>query len=526
MYFLWFLFIFSYLFGDISSRKGSYYQNYEETSSKNSNTRLDLDLDAAIRRFSKAITFETVSMDPGVSNVTELTKFKKHLEASYPLIHSTPWIERTIVGSLSIVYTIKSLNHDKNDFTKKPWILQSHQDVAPVFDLHKWDAPPFSGQVLYDPKTNKRNIKFTIDDANNEKYYVYGRGTADAKHIVMSIMEAVEYMIGKGLRPIHKTLILSFGHDEEVGGFYGARKVAHLIVNTYPYPPNGGKPIDFILDEGFTIVKDVLPQNKKMALVSVSEKYVMDVNMSVVTPGGHSSLPTKENAISILSNAVVNIDTNQFASYLAKPGTPDAELLRRIAYLFPQPYRLYMEHATLYRDKLINMTWDNDLINALTRTTEAVTLFNGGIKYNVIPNYAESNVNYRVHPLQEPEEVLEYAAHTINDPRVNIQLDTMSPRSPISDYDTDAFRIIESTIHDMFNETIVVPTILVGGTDSKHFANIVDNAYRFSPLTIVMDDMSRIHGINERISVADFYNCVKYYFNLIEKVSGFKMVSN
>ncbi|CAK9305062.1 unnamed protein product [Gordionus sp. m RMFG-2023] len=96
----------------------------------------------------------------------------------------------------------------------------------------------------------------------------------------------------------------------------------------------------------------------------------------------------------------------------------------------------------------------------------------------------------------------------------------MSPRSPISDYDNVAFRKIEEIIEDYFNRTIVIPAIFIGDTDSKHFSRIVDNVYQFSPLKINMDDdISRVHGINERTSVVHFYNCVKFYYNLIDFVS-------
>ncbi|XP_065323193.1 N-fatty-acyl-amino acid synthase/hydrolase PM20D1.2-like [Gordionus sp. m RMFG-2023] len=248
----------------------------------------------------------------------------------------------------------------------------------------------------------------------------------------------------------------------------------------------------------------------------------MNVNISVATAGDHSSVPTKENAITILSKALVNIDSNKFASFFAHPGTPDVETLKRVAYLFPHPYSEMMENVALHRNTLENMIKHNEMIDALTRTTAAGTLFKGGLKYNVVPNYAEANLNLRVHPLQDPEEVLKYVDQIINDQRVKVDLNNMAPRSPISDYDTDAFRIIEWIILKMFNNTVVVPAILAAGTDSKHFSRIVDNVYRFSPLKMNMDDIPRVHGVNERTSVADFYNCVLFYYNMIGKISGFK----
>ncbi|CAK9303784.1 unnamed protein product [Gordionus sp. m RMFG-2023] len=290
----------------------------------------------------------------------------------------------------------------------------------------------------------------------------------------------------------------------------GARKIALLLGNTYSYPHKGGKPIGKILFVAYLIeTEDVAP-------VCVSEKYVMNVNISVEAIGGHSSLSGKENAISILSSAVTKVRSKEFPSFLGHPGTPDFETLKRIAHLYPQPYKIYLENVALFRNNLS--------LKSFTKTSAVVTSFIGGIKSNVILSYAEATINHRVHPMQDPIDSLEFDGQIIDDSRVKIIPDEVPIHSPISDYDTNAFKMIEATILGIFNETIVVPAIFMGSTDSKHFSGIVDNIYRFSPLTVTVDDISRVHGVNERISVADYHNCIKFYYNLIEQVSGFVKV--
>ncbi|CAK9303783.1 unnamed protein product [Gordionus sp. m RMFG-2023] len=204
------LLIASFLLCSISNGQNFFGKKDEENSAK----PLEIELDAAIKKFSKAITFERVSIKWGEANVAELLKFRKFLESAYPLIHSTPWIERQMVSNLSLVYTIMPLIEDDDEFTNKPWILQAHQDIVPPTESHRWNVTPFSGQIvykpknlyeiLYDPKTKNCSKKFSADDPDNKDYYVYGRGTADSKYIIMLIMEAIEHIIGQGLRPYAK----------------------------------------------------------------------------------------------------------------------------------------------------------------------------------------------------------------------------------------------------------------------------------------------------------------------------------
>ena len=86
----------------------------------------------------------------------------------------------------------------------------------------------------------------------------------------------------------------------------------------------------------------------------------------------------------------------------------------------------------------------------------------------------------------------------------------------MSPTDSYGFKTIQKTIGETFGDIIVSPTLVVAGTDSKHFKNVSDNIYRFLPIHINPENIKSFHGINERISVNDFENSVRFYVHLIQ----------
>ena len=66
----------------------------------------------------------------------------------------------------------------------------------------------------------------------------------------------------------------------------------------------------------------------------------------------------------------------------------------------------------------------------------------------------------------------------------------------------------------------VSPSLVLGGTDSKHYAQIADDAYRFNPVRFEEDDRTRVHGIDERIGVDTYEKVPPFYVALIRNVAG------
>lgn len=81
--------------------------------------------------------------------------------------------------------------------------------------------------------------------------------------------------------------------------------------------------------------------------------------------------------------------------------------------------------------------------------------------------------------------------------------------------DTASFKAIQRAIGELFPGTIVSPSLVVGATDSRHYAALSGDIYRFLPICAGIEDIPRAHGTNERISIDDFEKIVRFYRQLI-----------
>ena len=82
---------------------------------------------------------------------------------------------------------------------------------------------------------------------------------------------------------------------------------------------------------------------------------------------------------------------------------------------------------------------------------------------------------------------------------------------------TDVVAFLERTVRELFPGTIVVPGLMVGGTDSRHFEGLCDHIYKFSPVRAKAEDLPRFHGTNERISTAILAELIRFYHRLLSQ---------
>jgi len=156
------------------------------------------------------------------------------------------------------------------------------------------------------------------------------------------------------------------------------------------------------------------------------------------------------------------------------------------------------------------------LTEATIRTTQAATIFQAGVRENILPTMGRAVVNYRVLPGDSIDGVVERVRKTIDDPAVKISpLPIRVEASPVSDTESEGFKILHRTIREVMPETVVAPSLLVAATDSRHYAKLTDAVFRFLPITIRPEDARRYHGIDERISLRDYERCVRFYMQLI-----------
>jgi carboxypeptidase PM20D1 len=445
-----------------------------------------IDADAVAANLAAAIRFETISFsnDPADVPVEAFEAFHAWLEATYPLLHRT--LSRERVGGQSVIYTWKG-----SDPSLEPILLIAHSDVVPAENVERWSLPPFEGRV--------------------EDGFVWGRGAIDDKGSLVAISEAVEHLIAQGFAP-RRTVILAFGHDEEVGGSRGAVVMAELLASR-------GVRALLVLDEGAAVVNGLLPGlDRDVALVGIAEKGYATLVVVARATGGHSSTPPRETASGILARAISRLEasplpggvvgvTRSFFEWLA----PELPLWARTAvanlWLFGKPMDWALSRSPGP--------------NALLRTTTAVTTLSGSPKDNVLPVEAIAGVNFRLLPGDSGEDVRAKVEQIVDDPRVEVRFKAPHrDASPVSPIDGPAFELVQRTIGEIFPDAIAAPFLTVGGTDCRHYEPVTNGLYRFAPFVYGPDDLKLPHGIDERLAVASLGDAVRFYARFIENASA------
>ncbi len=444
----------------------------------------DLDIDEAAERLSEAISFETISTQ-GSNDFNEDAFLKMHrfLDSAFPNIHRK--LSKEIINEYSLLYTW----HGKNP-ELKPVMYTCHIDVVPIEPGTEkdWKHPPFEGK---------------ISDG-----FIWGRGAMDVQGGVLAIMEAVEHLLETGFEP-ERTIYLGFGHDEEVDGHLGAFAIGKLLQER-------NVELEFLLDEGTPIVHDILPDlPNPVALVAVAEKGYLSLELSAMAEGGHSSVPQGLTSIAILSEAIHKLENNPIK------GKVDGLVKRTMEAIGPQMpllYRIVMANLWLFGGFIKRELDRMPATKAAMSTTIATTIFESGIKENVLPTQARAIVNFRIHPNDSIESVKEHVRKAINDPRIGIrELNGSINPSLVSDVEQPSYRVLRKTIKNVFPEVVVAPTLMVGATDARHYAALTNNIYRFLPLRADESDLDRVHGTNERLSKHNYHEMIFFYTKLIKR---------
>ena len=436
----------------------------------------------AVDRFSTALQIKTISPEKEIDfDSLAFFQFNKYLKESYPLVDSL--LEKRQFNHFSHLF-----HWQGSDPSLNPVILMAHLDVVPVIkeNLPDWKQPPFEGKIVNDT--------------------LWGRGTIDDKIGVIGLLEATESLLIKGYQP-KRSMYLSFGHDEEIGGLRGAKIIVEHLRSK-------GVEAEFVLDEGGTISQGIIPEiEKDVALIGIAEKGYVSLELSVKKEGGHSSMPEKESAIDILSSAIVKLKNNPFP---AKLSGPISGFIKYLGPEMPGINRFIFANRWLFESVITNVYEKTGSGNALVRTTTAPTLFHAGIKDNVIPQSAKATVNFRILPGESSNSVLIRAKELILDPRIEISKGRMqSEPSKVSRMDAKGFTNLRKTIAQVYPDALVAPFLVVGGTDAKHFEAIAQDIYRFSPMIINPSNIKSFHGLNERIAVSDFKKAIQFYDQLI-----------
>jgi carboxypeptidase PM20D1 len=444
---------------------------------------LDQDPMTSAKHLAEVIKFETVSHEDASQDVkANFKQMQSQLAKMYPLAHSI--LSKELVDGYSLLYTWKG-----QDTSLDPVVLMAHQDVVPADEntLNQWTYPPFSGEIA--------------------DGYIWGRGTMDIKCQMIAVFEAVETLIKNNYIP-ERTILLTFSHNEEVLGTGAVAVVAHLKAK--------GVRVQAVLDEGGSIYDNFIPGVKGLAAtVGIAEKGYLSLKLTVNSTGGHSSTPSQATAIGILANAIVRLQRHPFPHKVSMV----RPMVQGFGAAVSPVMQLAFSNLWLFGGIIRKRLSANQETDATIRTTTAPTIFHSGVKDNVLPSLAEAVVNFRILPSETIAAVCERIRKVINDERV-----TFAPMyqkaweaSPLSPVDCKAYQHIAAVVGELFPGAAVAPYIVLGGTDSRNFYAVSDNVYRFSPYVVTDQDLHRVHGVNERLSVDALHKMVDYFYRLIQR---------
>ena len=448
--------------------------------------KVELDGKKISQHLSQAVTFKTISQQNQADiNYTEFTAFIAWVANTYPQVHGKLKLIR--INEFTLLYEWRG-----QDTSLPPVLLSGHYDVVPVIPGTEavWTHPPFAG---------------VIDDT-----HIWGRGTLDDKSAVIGLLEALSVLLEQNFIP-KRTIYVAATHDEEIGSAQGAAGVVDWM------EVNNVQPI-WSLDEGSFILNGLIPGvDKPVASINVAEKGFMNLELKVTSQGGHSSMPQGHTAVGILSTAIHNLQNSPLAGSLAGV---TGEMFDHLAPHMPFVQRVLFANKWLFSGLIEHKLSESAGGNAMLRTTIAPTMLSGSIKANILPINASAIVNFRLHPSDSVESVVEHVSQAINDKRVIVKVIEGSPASRVSNYDSAGFKEIASIAKHVHGESVVVtPGLTIAATDSRKYEKVAKDSYRFNPMSIHAEDLAGFHGTNERLSIDNLLKATEFYIQLMKSTA-------
>lgn len=470
-----------------------------------------------VERLSAAVNVATVSYNDNNDVDTDprwqtFAVLHDVLRSRFPLVHEHTELE--MVNKYGLLYTLPGSSEDL-----KPALFMAHQDVVPVADASKWKYPPF--------------------DAYYDGSWLWGRGSVDCKNNLIGLLSALEELLEQGFEN-KRTIIFSFGFDEEVGGKRGANKLAARLEQKY-----GKDSIAMILDEGGMGIEQV--GEVAYARPAIAEKGFMDLVLKLEMPGGHSSRPPPHTAIGIMSKLVQKLEDNPLPPNLDN-ANPFRNYLECQAQYSPDHVESWLPKGLRsgkdIADRLVDSR-GND-VRWSFQTSQSVDIISGGVADNEVPENVDAVVNYRVLPTDDMDSLLRSIADLLapvvheyeiavtgfgySEPNtgkglLNITSKDELPPSPITQTGTDLpfWRAFAGTIRHVFegrdsSVKLVVPAgdIMTGNTDTIHYWGLSKNIYRFSPRWA--GTVEGVHTIDERIDMRAHMEGVQLYYELMRNL--------
>jgi carboxypeptidase PM20D1 len=230
-------------------------------------------------------------------------------------------------------------------------------------------------------------------------------------------------------------------------------------------------------------------------------------------------MPPRQTAVGVLAAAVTALERHPMPGGLEGLSRDMFDLISRH---MPFTARMLFANQWLFGSILERQMSSLPLTNAMLRTTAAPTMLSGSIKSNVLPVEAIATVNFRIHPRDSVEDVIEHVRRVVESDRVEVRVaeGAGNPASQVSDADSEGFSVIRRAIREVYGDVIVAPGLMVAATDTRHYARVADNAFRFNPMKVSSEDLTGFHGIDEKIDVANLAQGTRTYVQIMRHAAS------
>jgi acetylornithine deacetylase/succinyl-diaminopimelate desuccinylase-like protein len=394
----------------------------------------------------------------------------------------------------------------KGDGSKRPILIAAHSDVVGV-ERDKWSVDPFAGA--------------------EKDGHIIGRGAIDFKGGLAVFAESV-MMLARNKVPLARDVILLSEADEE-GGKYNTTWLAQSHWDKLD--------CEFALNEGGWIMKNA-DGSVRYVSISTADKVAVTLLLTATGDSTHSSMPRPDNAIFTLSKAMAKI-----ADYNTPPKLNEStrEFFTTLEKTSKPPLSTYFHDLVNSTDPALVKQADREiskdpLLHAIMRNTIAPVFLSAGFRGNVIPGSAEATLNFRIIPGTNTEELISEIQAVVNDPRVKVtsalgrgmpggaatyaaMLNTSMRMQP-SHKDSELFRALVAQSNRVFPGVPVTTYLFQAGTDAGAWRSRGIPVYGIYPYPISPDELTRMHGNDERVSITSLQQGVDLIYNTLLKVAA------
>ncbi|EET59282.1 peptidase dimerization domain protein [Marvinbryantia formatexigens DSM 14469] len=369
----------------------------------------------------------------------------------------------------------------------RPVLFTGHMDVVPA-DGSTWIQEPFSGKI--------------------EDGCVWGRGSQDMKGPQCALLSAVNELLKEGWRP-EREIWFYLSCDEETGGQTTERAADFL--------KERGVQFETVFDEGGTICENfmgLLPE--RAAMFGIAEKGSFEYRFTAYGRGGHAANPPKDSAIVRLAELVTELEETDI--FVRRLSEGNRMMLREIARSAETEescrIALAAEEQEAGYPLLHEICPEAD---QLLGTTIAFTMIEGGSAFNVMPKKAVLTANVRVSSVEGEKEVTEKLKALAARHDIVCELTGGRDAAPEGGVDGNGYQAMKASVEAVYPGLKVIPFVLAGGTDSRHFLELTDEVLRFSPMYAAPHQGRGVHGENESAYISAVADAARCYYTLLKE---------